>query len=145
MSEKLSVYNLERVVHEELMKAFGTAKNLTESQLAHIEEVAGYLTDAQIADYLGMDLNVFRGRLRTDEVLRNSYQTGKSKTIVDCARVVISKAHEQNLNAAMFYLKTRGGWKENQSIEHTVTHTPPTEDDYYDDEDVVNGEVKSLS
>lgn len=105
----------------------------THKQIKGLERVAGYLTDAQMADYLGMSLTMFKKRLSLDDELRSAYLRGKSKSIINAGEVVNGKVQEQDLQAAMFYLKTKGGWKESQSMELSVEQAPKFEDFYKKD------------
>lgn len=88
-----------------------------DEKLAQVEALAAVLTQEQIADYFGIGRTTFfRHCERQPEVLER-YKKGQMKAIGSVAQSLLTQAREGNLTAAIFYLKTRAGWKETQGVE----------------------------
>ena len=81
---------------------------------AQVEALSGYgITHDEIALYLGIDAKTLRKHYR--DVL----DKGTIKANVAVARALHKNATESNNVAAqIFWMKTRGGWKETQVVEH---------------------------
>ena len=94
-------------------------KELNDEQLAQVEALAAFLTIEQIADYFGIHRDTFRAIYERDEEVFQRYKKGKARAVDSVAQTLLSQAREGNLTAAIFYLKTQGGWKETQGIEHS--------------------------
>ena len=54
---------------------------------------------------------------RQPEVLER-YKRGQAKAIGSVAQSLLMQAREGNLTAAIFYLKTRAGWRETQVVDN---------------------------
>ncbi len=92
---------------------------LTEKQIAEIETLAVFLTQDQIADYLGISKRTFNNLREKDEQIEINYRKGKARGIAKIANGLFQQAVNGNTTAAMFYLKTQAGWKETQHLDHT--------------------------
>ena len=84
---------------------------LTNEQITQVEDLSGYLTCEQIADYFGIDRDTFLAiRKRQPEVFRH-YKKGKSNKLSRYSKKLESLALEGNdTTALIFFLKTQGGW-----------------------------------
>jgi len=99
----------------------------TEEQVAQVEALAAVLSKAQMADYFNIGENTLRSvEERQPEVLE-AYKRGKSKAIAGVASNLLSQARNGNMSAAMFYLKTQGGWRETSRHELTGEDGGPVE------------------
>lgn len=87
-------------------------KSLTVEQAAQVEALAAYLTQEQIADYLGIARNTFARIVDEDPLVYERYKRGKAKAIGTAAKTVLDAIRDGNLTAAFFYLKTQAGWRE---------------------------------
>ncbi len=86
---------------------------LTEAQRHQVEALAAYLTQEQIAHYLGISESSFQRMMAADTALLTLYKKGQAKAIGAIAQsLMISARDKDNTTAQIFYLKTRGGWKE---------------------------------
>ena len=91
-------------------------KTITDEQRAQVEALAAYLSQDQIADYLGMTRPTFAALMDRDEDVSLRYKRGKAKAIADVATGLLMQAREGNVGAAAFYLKTQAGWREKQEV-----------------------------
>jgi len=98
-----------------------------EGQVAQVEALAAVLSKKQIADYFGIDENTFRAVEERQTEVFQAYQKGRGKAIAGVASNLIAQARKGNVSAAIFYLKTQAGWREDnqasQEIPSFVVHT----------------------
>lgn len=87
-------------------------KVLTQEQIEEIERLAGFLTIAQLADYFGIKQATFSKILERQPEAGEKYKKGRSGIIRDLSSNLVTQARNGNTVAAMFYLKTQGGWRE---------------------------------
>lgn len=85
-----------------------------ESQMAQVEALASVLSKKQMADYFGISENTFRAVEGRQPEVFEAYKRGKGKAIASVGTNLISMAQKGNVTAAIFYLKTQAGWRENQ-------------------------------
>jgi predicted transcriptional regulator len=90
---------------------------LTDEQVAQVRKLAAVLTMEQIADFLGISEQTFRRRMMEDADILEAYKRGKGEALAGVATNLIQQAREGNTTAAIFYLKTQGGWREKQELE----------------------------
>ena len=95
-------------------------KVLTTEQIAQVEALGAVLSLAQIADYLGIGESTFYTIMERQPEVSRAYKKGKAGAIDSVAKGLLQQAREGNTTAAMFYLKTRAGWRETQQIDHTT-------------------------
>ena len=94
-------------------------KTLTDEERAQVEALAAYLSQDQIADYLGIGKTTWFAILDRDPDISERYKRGKARAIGKIAQSLIKQAMEGDKVAAMFYLKTQAGWRETQGHDHT--------------------------
>ena len=94
-------------------------KELTEDQIAQVRKLAAVLTMEQIADFLGISDNTLRARMNEDPRVFEAYKRGKGEALAGVATNLMQQARDGNTTAAIFYLKTQGGWREKQELELT--------------------------
>lgn len=94
-------------------------KTLTDEQIEEIKTLAVFLTQDQIADYLGISKRTFNNMRETDERIDTNYRQGKARGIAKIANGLFQQAVSGNATASMFYLKTQAGWREQVAIDHT--------------------------
>jgi AraC-like DNA-binding protein len=92
-------------------------KDLTEEQIAQVRKLAAVLTMEQIADFLGISVQTLRRRFQNDQRVLEAYKKGKGEALAGVATNLIQQAREGNTTAAIFYLKTQGGWREQKDVE----------------------------
>jgi hypothetical protein len=85
-----------------------------EDQVRQVEALSAVLSKGQLADYFGISENTFRAVETRQPEVCEAYQKGKSKAIASVATNLINMAKKGNVTAAIFYLKTQAGWKEDQ-------------------------------
>ena len=93
--------------------------DLDEEQLAQVEVMGAFLTVEQMADYFGISRTAFFGVMERQPEVSERYKKGQAKAIGAVAQNLIMQAREGNLTAAIFYLKTKAGWKETQVVDNT--------------------------
>lgn len=101
-------------------------KTLTPDQINQIEALASVLTQEQIADYLGVSRSTFNLILSRDEKVLRQYKKGKAKAIASIAGNLVNKARKGDTTAAIFYLKTQAGWKEQKDDDKDEEAQPMT-------------------
>lgn len=92
---------------------------LTKEQKAEVQTLAAILNVEQIADYFGISRTTFFQIMDRDEEVSVLYKKGKAKSLGNAARNIITASNAGNVAASIFYLKTQGGWRETQQIDHT--------------------------
>lgn len=90
---------------------------ITEEHYSQVEALAAYLTQEQIADFLGMGRTTFNERLDSDERLSEHYKKGKAKAVGKAASKLMEAVNDGNLTAIIFFLKTQGGWRETSKLD----------------------------
>lgn len=84
------------------------------AQILQVEKLASVLSKSQMADYFNISETTLRAiESRQPEVL-DAYKRGKAKAIGSVAQNLISQAQSGNTSAAIFYLKTQAGWREDR-------------------------------
>ena len=107
----------------------------TEDQIEQIEKLASLLTKTQLSDYLGVSHVTFNAIEKRQKEVSLAYKKGKAKAIVNVGSNLIKQAQQGNMTAAIFYLKTQAGWKEEQPeaqeippiniiVDGNATHAP---------------------
>jgi hypothetical protein len=92
-------------------------RNITAEEIEQVEKLAPLLTQAQIADYLGISDNTLRKRLHEDKAFFAAYARGRARAIGRVAGNLVQRAYQGDHKAQEFYLKTQGGWRENRDVE----------------------------
>ena len=85
-----------------------------EAKVAQVEALASVLSKKQMADYFGIAENTLRAIEERQPEVFEAYKRGKGKAIASVGSNLISLAQKGNVTAAIFYLKTQAGWRENQ-------------------------------
>jgi hypothetical protein len=88
--------------------------SLSEDQINEISALASVLTKGQLADYYGMSENTFRAVEERQPEVFEAYKKGRARAISTVAGNLIKQAANGNTSAAIFYLKTQAGWKEQE-------------------------------
>ena len=89
----------------------------SDEQIAQVEALAAFFTVEQIADYFGIGRTTFFELMNRQPEISERYKKGRSKAIGRVAKTLVEQAAEGNMTAAIFYLKTQGGWRETQSVD----------------------------
>lgn len=100
------------------------ALTLSPAQTAEVETLAAVLTAEQVADYFGIGRTTFFAMIQRDPEIAERYKRGKARAIGAIAQNLIAKARNGDTASMIFYLKTQGGWRETQTIEHAVPDPP---------------------
>jgi len=100
-------------------KAGRPRKTLTEDEKVQLEALAAALNSEQIADFFGIGRSTFYDMMERDEDISGRYKRGRAKAIAGVAGNLITQARNGNTSAAIFYLKTQAGWKEQTQEEST--------------------------
>jgi hypothetical protein len=92
---------------------------VNDDQMAQVEALAAYLSQDQIADYLGVSRPTFAAMMERDPEISLRYKRGKAKAISAVAQGLLIKARSGDTACAIFYLKTQAGWRETNHVDHT--------------------------
>lgn len=96
------------------------AVELSPDQIVQLESLASVLTKGQIADYFGMSETTLRAvEVRQPEV-SDAYKKGRSRAIASVAGNLVNLARSGNVTAAIFYLKTQAGWREQELVNQEI-------------------------
>ena len=86
--------------------------------LQQVEDLAAQgLTLEEISSSLGINPSTLYRKKKQMRELQDALKRGQSKGIAQVANALFSAALDGNTSAMIFYLKTRAGWKEKQTIE----------------------------
>ena len=96
----------------------------SEAELAKIHLYAGLgSTQAQIATMIGKSVDL----LQMNKTAHAAWKKGQADTLAKVAGKLVQKALAGDTASIIFYLKTQGGWREVDRVEHTgnvnVRHT----------------------
>lgn len=75
------------------------------------------LTEEQIAESLGISITTLERRKREGEVFAEAIRRGRALGIAQVANAHFEAALAGNVTAQIFFLKSRAGWKETQTVE----------------------------
>ena len=85
--------------------------------MAKLEALAGYgLTTDQIAPIFKISRTTFFELMDRRPAVREAWETGKSKGLSMVAQTLHKRAVDGDMTAAIFYLKTQGGWRDKSEI-----------------------------
>ena len=100
---------------------------LTDIQRQEVETLAALLNQEQIADYLGIGRTTFHRLMQRDPDIEARYKRGKAKAIAHVASGLLQKARSGDTTSSIFYLKTQGGWRQTERLEHVAPDTGPAD------------------
>ena len=106
-----------------------------DDQVIELKALAAVLTKGQIADYFGISETTLRAIESRQPEVSDAYKKGRVKQISDMGTNLVKLATDGNVAANIFYLKTQGGWKEDQPeaqeippiniiVDGNATHAP---------------------
>lgn len=93
----------------------------TTEQVIELKALASVLNKSQVADYFGISENTLRAIEKRQPEVSAAYKKGRVNQIAGMGSNLIQLAKAGNVTANIFYLKTQGGWKEEQ---HEVMDIP---------------------
>ena len=93
-----------------------------DEQIIEVKALSAFLTKAQMADYFGICERTFLNIEKRQPEVFAAYKRGKVEQLVRVAGNLVSQSDEGNTSATIFYLKTQGGWKEQQA---EIVDIPP--------------------
>ena len=91
-----------------------------DAKVAQVEALAAVLSKAQMADYFGICENTFREVEDRQPEVSEAYQKGRGKAIAGVGSNLLTQARNGNVSAAIFYLKTQAGWREENNTNQTI-------------------------
>ena len=97
---------------DEVNKGGRPRTTLTPEQIEEVEKLAAVLNQTQLCDFIGVPARTFREIMARDEEVSAAYKRGCAKAVSSVAQSLLQSARDGNITAQIFYLKTRGGWKE---------------------------------
>ncbi len=115
---------------------------LTQEQREEIGELVGNgWINEEIVDYFGICRNTFESIIKRDKAVGALYKKGKLSVRRDYEKMLKEKASGKNglidATSVIFFLKTKGGYRTADSIEHIATgntdkyYPPEMRDRYY--------------
>jgi len=93
-----------------------------QDQIVELERLSSYLTKGQVADFYGICENTLRAVEERQPEVSEAYKRGRATQTARMAQNLVQMAMAGNVTAAIFYLKTQSGWKEQ---EPEIQEIPP--------------------
>jgi hypothetical protein len=84
----------------------------SEQQIIELQALSAVLNKSQVADYFGITEKTLREVEKRQPEVSTAYKKGKVKQIASMGSNLVQLAKAGNVSANIFYLKTQGGWKE---------------------------------
>jgi len=84
----------------------------TDEQIIELQALSAVLNKSQVADYFGITEKTLREVEKRQPEVNTAYKKGKVKQIASMGSNLVKLAKSGNVSANIFYLKTQGGWKE---------------------------------
>jgi hypothetical protein len=85
-----------------------------DEQVIEVKALAAVLTKGQIADYFDITEKTLRAIEARQPEVSTAYKKGRANQINTMGANLVTLATQGNVAANIFYLKTQGGWKEEQ-------------------------------
>ena len=85
-----------------------------DEQVIEVKALAAVLTKGQIADYFDITEKTLRAIEARQPEVSTAYKKGRANQIYTMGANLVTLATQGNVAANIFYLKTQGGWKEDQ-------------------------------
>lgn len=99
----------------------------TDEQIEEIAALAGLgLTKYLLQNYFEVSSGVWLNAEKRNPKLKKAFNRGQAKTIAFASKKLYELIQKGNLNAIMFYLKTRAGWSERYNPELDCNVTEPS-------------------
>jgi len=87
---------------------------LDDIQIAQLEALANYLPMEQVAGYFNISVDDFQVLQKKDKRVLRAFKKGKIRGVVKAVKLLWQQMEAGNVSAIIFFLKTRGGWSEQQ-------------------------------
>jgi hypothetical protein len=87
----------------------------TPEQVIELQALSSVLNKSQVADYFDITEKTLREIEKRQPEVSTAYKKGKAKQVAGMGMNLVKLAKAGNVSANIFYLKTQGGWKEEQS------------------------------
>jgi hypothetical protein len=87
----------------------------TEEQIIELQALSSVLNKSQVADYFDITEKTLREIEARQPEVSTAYKKGKVKQIASMGSNLVQLAKAGNVSANIFYLKTQGGWKEQEA------------------------------
>tara|TARA_R110002012_G_scaffold34271_1_gene99171 strand:- start:2452 stop:2832 length:381 start_codon:yes stop_codon:yes gene_type:complete len=91
------------------------AVTFTEEQVIELQALSSVLNKSQVADYFGITEKTLREIENRQPEVSTAYKKGKVKQVASMGSNLVRLAKQGNVTANIFYLKTQGGWKEQEA------------------------------
>ena len=91
----------------------------TNEQISQVKKLSAMLTVDQIAHYFEISDAKFKQMREDFPEIDSAYKAGKANAISGVANKLLQVALSGNVSAMTFYLKTQGGWRETNNIDHS--------------------------
>ena len=93
---------------------------LTNDQLEELKMIAPICTLQEIANYFGFSIDTFKRLKSRDEDVMHIYKKAKIQAKAMVGGSLIKKALAGDTTAAIFYMKTQGGWSSKSNSEDKI-------------------------
>ncbi len=103
------------------------SQELSTQTLQEIEEASAYLTIDLVADYLGIHRSTFYRMLQRSPEIARRYKKGRARKIMKIGSDLLTANDNAYVAGKIFYLKTKGGWKEDMDNEVPELENPDEE------------------
>ena len=100
---------------------------LNKQDIEEVERLAAVLTSEQVADYLCVSRRSFYNIMDRQPDVKEAYRKGRSKAAAAVGGGLLQRAIAGDTASAIFYLKTKCGWKETKTTELVGSDGGPIE------------------
>ena len=97
---------------------------LTEQEQDQAVKLAPYLIDAQLAKFFGIPRSTYQDAVKRCEGLHEKIEQARTDVARKIAKGLVEKALKGDKACMMFYLKTKCGWRESMTFDHTTEGDP---------------------
>ncbi len=91
---------------------------LDEQECKEVETLAAVLSQEQISDFLGIGRTSFYEIRKRQPEVSEHYARGRARAIGSLGQGLLLDAKGGCIRSREFYLKTQGGWRETQNLNH---------------------------
>jgi DNA-binding XRE family transcriptional regulator len=91
---------------------------LTPDEIQQVRRLAPYLTQEQLADFMGMSQRTFNNIRERQPEVNATYKEARADIIGQVAQSLVQDALDGDTTSRIFFLKTQGGWRETNILDH---------------------------
>ena len=91
---------------------------LTDDEITDVRKLAAVLTYEQLADFFGIAQRTFDNIRERQPEVNAAYKSARADVIAKVGNSLIQDALDGDTTSRIFFLKTQGGWRETNTVNH---------------------------